>query len=166
MADDKELQAKENYELVISALEARNWKFSRDDEKYSVSYGVNGDDISMSFRIDILRNSRAIRVLSWLPTKMKNKLVEGAIATLLINYKLADGSFDLNVEDGEIVFRQVAMYNQSVLSEEVINYLVDCSSYTVDEYNDKLDALAKGDMTIEEFIDYINGERVTSKTSD
>ena len=163
MADNKEIQAKENYDLVISALEARNWKFKRDDEKYSVSYGVTGDDdITMSFRIDILRNARAIRVLSWLPKKMEGKLVEGAIATLYLNYKIADGEFDLNVEDGEIIFRQTALYSDSVLSEDVIDYLVDCSSYTVEAYMRLLEDLADGVKSIEDFFNYF--EESLSKT--
>ena len=77
---------------------------------------------------------------------------DAAIAVAAANHGLIDGSFDLNLKNGEIRFRLTSCFIESVLSEPLFSYLMFVSAETVDRYNDRFMALNNGDMSLEEFL--------------
>ena len=66
------------------------------------------------------------------------------------------GTFDYDVSDGTVMFRVVNSFRNCPMSMEIIDYLVHITVGTVDEYNDKLVDLAKGRMTLDQFMSAIN----------
>lgn len=154
MANEKELKtAKEAYDTLCNTLDARKWKYEKDDEKLVINLGVNGDDIPMGFAIYCDADRQLIRLMSLLPFKMsKDKLIEGAIATSYINYTLADGSFDYSLADGSIIFRMTSSFRESLIGDELFKYMIDVACITVDKYNDQLFMIEKGKLSIEDFI--------------
>lgn len=78
--------------------------------------------------------------------------MEGAIATCVVNYGMADGSFDYDLSDGKIVFRMTVSFRESQLGEGLFQYMIDCSCAMADKYNDRLLALDKGLMSLSDFI--------------
>lgn len=155
MADtQKYASAKDAYNTLCKALDNIGWKYKRMDDELKIMFGVNGDDIAMNFLIIVDADRQLVRLLSLLPFKMdENKRVEGAIATCVVNYLLADGSFDYDIEEGNILFRLTSSFRESLLSEELFNYMVSVSCHTVDRYNDQFFAINNGDITITEFIE-------------
>jgi hypothetical protein len=151
---DKKMQAQKVYGTVCAALDARNWKYKKDEPKLLVYFGVKGDDLPMDMVIAVDEDRQLIKVSSPLPFKMsEDKRVEGAVATIAASYGMADGSFDYDLGDGEIVFRMVAAYHNSVVGEGLIQYMISCSLAMVDKYNDQFLALDKGYMELAKFIE-------------
>lgn len=150
---DKMANAQQVYETLCKALDRRNWKYGKDEEKLLVHFGVNGDDIPMNFIIVVDADRQLVRLMSHLPFKMsQEKRMEGAIAACAASYGMADGSFDYDLSDGEIVFRMTASYRESQLGEGLFQYLISCTCAMVDKYNDQFLALDKGFMSIADFI--------------
>ncbi len=154
MANEKEFAlAKSVYENVCKSLDLRNWKYNGNEEDLQIRINFNGDDIPMNFIIQVDADRQLISLLSFLPFDIaKEKRVEAALATCFINYMLADGSFDLSLGDGTILYRMTTSYRGSLVSKDVFSNMVDVACCIVDEYNDKLAALNKGEIEIADFI--------------
>lgn len=151
--ENKVTLAKQVYKTLCDAIEKREWNFGKDEEKLVVHFGVNGDDIPMQFILVVDAERQLIRVMSPLPFKMSEaKRMEGAIATCVASYGMADGSFDYDLSDGTIVFRMTASFRESLIGEGLFQYLISCSCAMVDEYNDKFLAIDKGLLSISDFI--------------
>lgn len=152
--ENKIVAAKQVFDTLCQSLANREWKFDKDEEKLVVYFGVNGEDLPMRFIIIVDAERQLIRVMSPLPFKMsEGKRMEGAIATCVASYGMADGNFDYDLSDGSIVFRMTASFRDSVIGEGLLQYMVSCTCAMVDEYNDKFLAIDKGFMSITEFIE-------------
>lgn len=153
MADEKQLRSARNvYDSLCEMLDGMNWRYNKFPEDLVVRFDVTGDDLPMQFIMAIDAERQLVRLLSPVPAKFgEDKRVEGAIATNQVNYGLADGSFDYNYEKGEIHFRMTSSFRDSLISKQMLSYMVQCACYTVDKYNDKFFMLAHGQIEIEEF---------------
>ncbi len=158
MADEKKIEiAKKVYDTLCNAIDNRSWKYSKDDEKLIVHFGVSGDDIAMNFIIVVDIERQLIRLLSPMPYKMsEEKRMEGAIATCVASYKMIDGSFDYDLSDGSIIFRMTASFRESLIGEELFQYMISCSCAMVDMFNEKFLAIDKGMLSISDFIAKMN----------
>jgi len=154
MDEKKMADALKVYQTLCEAIERREWKYEKEEEKLLVHFGVNGDDIPMQFILVVDAERQLIRVMSPLPFKIsEEKRMEGAIATCAATYGMVDGNFDYDLSDGSIVFRMTASFRDSVIGDGLFQYLISCSCAMVDEYNEKFLALDKGLMNVTDFID-------------
>lgn len=158
MADEKNVKkAKEVYDALCRMLDDRDWKYEPHDDKLLIRSGVKGDDLPVEFIMLVNPRNEVVQFLSSLPFKMpEDKRVEGALAVCAANYGLVDGSFDYDLSDGEIRYRLTCNYRDNMLSADQFEYMIMVSASTVDRYNDKFFLLAKGKMTIEEFMEQEN----------
>ena len=153
MVNNKKERAQQVYQTICTALDRREWKYGKDEPKFLVHFGVNGDDIPMNFILFVDADRQLVRLLSPLPFKMsEGKRMEGAIAACAASYGMADGSFDYDLSDGEVVFRMTATYRESQLGEGLIHYLISCACAMVDQYNEQFLALDKGVLSIADFL--------------
>ena len=154
MTDAKKLaDALTAYKTLLQALDAIDWKYEKNEEKLRVDFSVKGDDLPMEFTMIVDADRQLVRLVSFLPFHFPaDKRAEGAIATSQINYKLADGSFDYDIKDGEVSFRMTSSFRSSLISESLLRYMVQCAIYTVDEYNDKLFMISKGMLSLQDFL--------------
>ena len=67
----------------------------------------------------------------------EDKRMDAAVAVAIANYGMINGSFDLDMSDGEIRFRVTQSYADMELSQECISYLIGIVFFTTDKYNDK-----------------------------
>lgn len=153
MTDDKKLKkALSIYNGMCDVLTASGLRYEKHEEDLVITFNAVGNDIPMRFILNVDADRELIRVLSPIPATFEgDKRLEGAIATSQINFYLADGSFDFDYENGKVYFRMTSSYIDSLISKEVILYMVACAGQVVDEYNDKLLMLSKGLLPIEEF---------------
>ena len=80
---------------------------------------------------------------------------EGAVAVCAANDGICDGSFDYNIRTGQITFRLTTSFcGETVLGEELFEYMIFVASATVDKYNDKFYLLAQGGMSLSQFIEF------------
>ena len=144
---------KKVYDDLCASLDKREWHYPKHDEDLVVTCGVAGEDIPMQFVLIVDAERQILRVLSRLPfTVPEDKRMELAIATCAASFGLADGSFDYNIANGTIDFRLTASFRESKIGDGLFEYLIGCSSFTVDRYNDKFFALCKGLISINDFI--------------
>ena len=154
MAD---MQAKRAYATVIAMMDNDNLKYKRDDENLRIELGFNTDDLDVNVKFVIDEERELVRIFSFLPFKFpEDKRVEGAVATCVANHGMVNGSFDYDFSDGEILFKLVNSYTGDCFSEEAASYMLSVVVSTVDKYNDRFFALAKGMMSLSDFVDKEN----------
>jgi len=154
MATDKEMRkAREVFDSICKMFDDRDWTYQKEEDDLSITFGVSGEDIPMNFIINCDAQRQLIRLISYLPFKMSDKkLIEGAVATSVANYIIADGNFDYDMHDGSIFFRMTSSFKESLIGKELLEYMVDCACFTIDEFNDQFAAINDGTMSFEEFV--------------
>lgn len=142
------------YKTLCAVLDKHDWKYDAHPDDLVITFRYVGDDLPMDFVMGIDTERQLIRMLSRLPVKFgKDLRVDGAIATAVINYRLADGSFDYDYSEGTVTFRLTATFLDSLISEDLLLYMVGCACATVDNYNDKLFMVSKGMLPAEKAAD-------------
>lgn len=153
MDEESKTLAAKIFNNLCSTLDKREWKYSTFPEDMVISFKVGGEDIPMDFVIHIDADRQLLRITSPLPFKVaEDKRMDLAIAACVASFGLADGSFDFDMAEGLIAFRLTATFRDSKIGDELFDYIIGCSCATVDKYNDRLFALSKGMLSIEEFI--------------
>ena len=154
MAEQDMKKAVEVYGTLCSMLDNINWKYDKIEEKLMIKSGVKGDDLPIDFIVVVKPRNQVVQFISSMPFNMpEDKRVEGALAVCTANYGLVDGSFDYDLSDGQILFRLTSSYRDSLLSEALFEYMVMVSASTIDKYNDLFFMLAKGMITLEQFME-------------
>ncbi len=138
---------------LVKAMDELQMKYSEDGEN-TFKFSFGGDDLSMFFRITIDADRQLIVLISPQQYEIpRDKIVDAAMAISQINYTLNDGSFDFDITDGSIAFRMTSSFRESLISTELLQYMIAISVNTVDEYNDKLEAIGSGKLDAREFIE-------------
>lgn len=157
--DDEKLmkQAKSVYDTICKSLDARGWKYTEHADDLVITCGARGEDLPVDIILRVNPRAQVVSLFSPMPYKIaEDKRVEAALAVCIANYGLINGSFDYDLSDGEIRFRLVSSYRESILSEALFNYMIVVSAGTVDDYNDKFLMVSKGIMSVEDFIKWEN----------
>ena len=154
MTDDKMIKrATDVYDSLCEMLETNNWKFERIPSANIVTFKTVGEDLPMDFIIKVDAEKQLVRLLSPISFEFpEDKRMEGAVVTSFANYNLADGSFDYDVKTGKTVFRMTTSFIDSLISSELLHFMVGCACYTLDEYNDKFFMVSKGMLSLDDFI--------------
>lgn len=151
--EKKAIQAKAAFAAMCQMLDAEDWRYQKDEEKLIISCGARGEDIPMDITIKVDEGRQVILLLSRLPfAAQENKRLDFAVAISAINHSIVDGSFDYDIKTGNVYFRMTNSYMDSSLSPKACGYLLYCACKTIDQYNDKLLMLAKGMISLEQFI--------------
>lgn len=153
---DKYLEnlAKESYQSLLKSLDEIKWHYTTLGSKMAVRYTVNSKDLPIEFYLKVDAETQLIIAISRLPLRViENKRAEIALAVNHVNFKLADGNFDFDVEKGLIYYKMSISYRDSLIGDKLVEYLLNVSAGTVDRFNDKFDAIAKGELSIDEFLE-------------
>ncbi|MBQ2712305.1 MAG: YbjN domain-containing protein [Clostridia bacterium] len=146
---------KKVYDSFIATLKARNWNYDEgtdDRGNRKITLGVRGDDLPMRFVIRFDESRKLVVFHSFMNFEFgPEKRVEGALACCMINYNIVNGAFDYDISDGSVLFRMVCPVHDTVPGQETFDYMINCSCSTIDQYNDKLLAISKGYMSLDEF---------------
>lgn len=154
MAELKNLeQAKAAFATLCRALDKHEWHYKKDEDKLFVECGVQGDDLPMKITVKVDADRMLVLLISHMPFVIQeDKRLDVAIAVSAINNALVDGCFDYDVASGRMFFRMTNSFIESKIGEEVFAYMLFCSCKTIDEYNDKFLMLAKGLISMEQFL--------------
>ena len=163
MADERELtKAREVYEDLKALLDDMECHYEEDDTHadagdFIIRFNVTGDDLPMSFIFLVDANRQLIRVMSPMPFNVPEDMrLMMAVAICVASRGLPDGSFDYDIMTGNIIFRQTVSFRKSDIGEVLFLYLLKWATNTVERYNDRLFAVAKGLMSLEDFIEAEN----------
>ena len=157
MADQNDLkQAQAVYKALCDMLDGQKWHYNRDDDKLTIDCSAQGEDIPMNIIIEVDAERYLVTLLSPMPFAVpENRRKELAVAVSQANNGMIDGSFDYNFTNGRIMFRMTASYRNSLISKELLFYMLKCSCSTVDNYNDKFLMVAKNNMSIAEILEFV-----------
>lgn len=157
MSTERETKLAQNvYQTICEMLDKKGVKYTKHEDDLVVSCTVRGEDIPMDIVIFVHEKQQIVRLLSPMPFDIpEDKRIDMAIAVNIANYGIIDGSFDYDLSDGDLRFRMTTSYRESILGKELFEYMFMVSALTTDEYNDKFMMLAKGLISIEQFIDLI-----------
>lgn len=147
---------KKNAAVLRTMLDHRKLKYTVEEEteqRAHIRIHFTGEDIPMTLHLILRADRQLASVYSVMPFQITEEhRSDAAIAVAAANHGLIDGSFDLNLKNGEIRFRLTSCFIESVLSEPLFSYLMFVSAETVDRYNDRFMALNTGDMSLDEFL--------------
>jgi len=145
--------AQQVYQTVKDHLDANKFKYQTHDEELVITLTATGEDLPMPVIIAVDEQREVLRILSPIPAKApEDKRIEAAVAVAAANYGIVNGSFDYDLDDGEIRFRMAQSFHQTTLNDEQIHYLIATAFSTTDRYNDKFFALCKGMTSLEDFL--------------
>lgn len=154
MVTDKELaSAKDVFERICNILDARNWHYVKDEKARAIRFVVTGEDLPMDIVAFVDAERQLVRILSPLDCSFpEDRRLDGAIAICRVNYVLRDGNFDYDYTNGTVMFKCTTSFLDSSISVDVLEYMVNLTTETVDWFNDRIVLLAKGKMTLDEFL--------------
>ena len=157
MADEKQLkQARAAFQALCEMLDEKDWHYKKDDEHLQIVSGARGDDLPIDIRIAVDADRQLVMLFSQIPViAPESRRAEMAVAVSRANCGMIDGSFDYDYQSGEIIFRMTSSFRDSLVGKEVFEYMLFCSCFTVDKYNDKFLMVAKSDMSNEEIVNFI-----------
>lgn len=146
----------QNTDILIAMLEHKKLKYAvdeRSEKRTHIRIHFTGEDLPMTLHIILRADKQICSVFSLMPFLICEEMrKDAAIAVTAANHGLIDGSFDLNLDTGEIRFRLTSCYIGTVLTEDLFAYLMFVSARTVDHYNDRFEALNNGTMSLDEFL--------------
>lgn len=148
--------AENAFKAFCDMLDDRQWNYDKDDEKLVIESGATGDDLAIEFRVTFSEEKQLVTILSRLPfTVPEDKKVLVAVALAATNYPLVNGNFDFGLNTGSIIFRATTSFRDSLIGKDAYEYLLGIVLKTVDEYNDKLLALIKNTITLEDYLNLV-----------
>lgn len=157
--NDQLKQAQTIFGIICKYLDAHDWKYEKDEDEFAVRLTTKGDDLIIPISISINKELMIVSIISPIPFEVpEDKRVGMTLAVTAANYTLADGSFDYNVSEGLIAYRLTTSYRDSIIGTNLIEYLLMCTCYSVDEYNDKFEKVIKDDLNAGEMLELIYGK--------
>lgn len=159
MSGEKDLkQAQAVFKALCDQLDSRGWHYKKDQENLMIECGVQGEDLPMELRVRVDKERKIVSLLSQIPFVVpENRRSALAVAVSAANFMMIDGSFDYNYLTGKIIFRMTSSFLDSLIGKELFGYMISCSCYTIDVFNDKFLLVAKQDMSDSEILKYIRG---------
>lgn len=152
--DEKKMMGQKVYDTICKMFDEKGYHYERHDDDLVITCQVRGDDLPMDILFAVRYDRQIVQLLSPMPfTVPEDKRMDIAIASTVVNERLIDGSFDFNLANGKISFRQTASYIESILGEKLFEYMLMVSAATIDEYNDKFFMIAKGQVSLEQFLE-------------
>lgn len=158
MADEMQMKRAQGvFRTLCNIFEDRGWKYDKDEEKLKIDSGMKGEDLPIDFSLYVDADRQILSLISHLPfVTPEDKRIDVAIAVSAVNYKLLDGCFDYDVRSGHMLFRMTNSFMESTIGEDLLLYLVFCACKVIDDFNDKFLLLAKGTITMDQFLKSMN----------
>ncbi len=145
--------ARKSFETICRVLDEHEWKYTKHPEDMVVVCSARGDDIPMEVVTNVDEGRMNVKARSILPFEVpEDKRIDFALAISTINTTVVNGCFEYDISAGRVLFRISNSLVEGVISDDAVLYIYMAAFHIIDEYNDKLLMLAKGVITIEQFI--------------
>ncbi len=150
----KERDAKTLFGTMCRTLDNMNWTYKTEtsDGFYIIRTSAVGEDLSMGLVIRIDINRALMYLKSPMPFSVpENKRAELGAATVIANMAMLNGCFEYDYSDGYCAFKLIIPFEECTISEKVCKYMIYVSCDMVDKFNDKMKALAEGNISLSEY---------------
>lgn len=147
-------QAKNVFNTICEMLDDLGFKYDKQEEDLVIHSGAKGDDLVMPFMMRVAYDRKLVAFMSVIPIEVDDSVKENvAIALSMINCNLIDGCFVYF--DGKISYKCDATYNGMMVGKKFFEKFMLTSLTIIDEYNDKLEKIAKEHMSVDDIVKYL-----------
>ena len=154
MDEIKIKHANSMYQKLCESMDLLDWKYTKNEDDLVIECSARGDDLPIDLIIKLNVELQILSLFSHLPfTVPEDKRLDFAVVTSIVNNTMVDGAFDYDISDGNIFFRMTNSFLGAELGFETLRYLIFCACTTIDKYNDKFLMIAKGMLSLEQFME-------------
>ena len=143
--------AKNVFNDLCEVIGENGTKYTANKKNLAVTCLMRGEHTLVA--LDIAVNANDMTVLAISPllfTVSKERRDVFAVAVSSLNAYLPDGHFDFDYQTGELNFRMILSFANSLIDKQALRYLASTMLKTVDGNNDKLQSVANGNSSVEE----------------
>jgi len=143
--------AKTVFKNLCEVIGENGTKYTANKKSLSVTCLMRGEHTLVA--LDVAANATDTILLALSPllfTVPKERRDVFAVAVSFLNAYLPDGHFDFDYQTGEVNFRMILSFANSIIDKQALRYLASTMLKTVDGNNDKLQSVANGDTSVEE----------------
>lgn len=151
-------EAKILFGTLCQTLDQMQWKYNKEEHEnyFAVFTSAVGRNLTMKLAIRIDVDRQVMYLKSPMPFSVSEELRDTmAKAIVMANWTMLNGSFEMDMSDGFVAFKMIVPYMSSMIGTEVCRYMILLSCEMVDKFNDKFDAICKGNMTLTELKNFI-----------
>lgn len=158
MATERQTElARKNFENLCMMLDAEAIKYVKSEERFTVQTGIRSKKtdilVSITLNADFSILSVACPVNVTVP---ENYAGQFAVAVSRINFAIIEGGYDYDPKSGAVLYRISTCYEESVLSEEALRYLLFTALRISDEFHGVLQTVVERAMTPDQIVNFIN----------
>lgn len=159
MEDENRLIAEETFDTLCGTLDEMNWNCDIDREKLQIATRIKSDGLPFNLRMvmDVEREFMLLYATFDFNIPV-DKIAECALCLCMINDNLVDGTFDLNVTSGRLRFRMSLSFRDGLVSAESCGGFLALAVHIINEYSEKLQMAAAGQLSAAEMLRYTNDE--------
>ena len=143
--------AKTVFKNLCEVIGENGTKYTANKKSLSLTCLMRGEHTLVALDTTVNANDMTVLVLSpLLFTVSKERRDVFAVAVSCVNAYLPDGHFDFDYQTGEVNFRMILSFANSLIDKQALRYLASTMLKTVDGNNDKLQSVANGNSSVEE----------------
>lgn len=157
----KESAAKALFSTLCATLDDMQWKYTKeqgdkdDGEDYVIRTNVKGDDFTMVFFLVVDVGRQLLYVKSPLPFKAPQERRElVAQAVVAANYRMLNGSFEMDLTDGYVAFKVVVPFAESIISQVTCKYVVLMACKMTDVFGGAIKNVSDGEWDLQRFMQF------------
>ncbi len=153
----RETEAKAMFATLCRTLDNMGWHYNKSYENgmHIIKTSAVGDDLDMGLIIRVEESRSLMYLKSPMPVdKSEDNRMDMAVATVIANMAMLNGCFEYDITDGYCAFKLVVPFEGCTISEQVCRYLINVSCDMVDRFNDKMQAVSNGTLSVAEFYEY------------
>jgi len=148
-------------EIIEAHLTQDDWNYTKSKDKDMIICGVNGKNATFRLYFYVNEETEYLLITTAIDTRIpEHKRILVAEYIIRANYNLNLGSFELNMETGEIQYKTSISVKNGELSVQMVEHMIDAGVFTSDQYYTGLMAIIFADKTPLDAINEIEGKKV------
>lgn len=124
------------FQAVIDYLDSKDFNYSSYPEEQRVTLRMSGKNANFRFCARITHDGDYLQVTAYYPFFVRDVKLRLSVAELLTraNYNMPLGKFEMDMKDGEVLFRLTHLIEGNTLPSEVVERHFMTAFYTLDRY--------------------------------
>ncbi len=150
---DKKQAAQNVYKQLRNYLDEQDIKYDRNDEEMNIWFAMRGDDMRVPLDIRIDEKYQMVKVLSPLEFKIPQEFREDMARVInQLNFMIINGCIDYDFETGSVAYRINATFEDSIIGNGTLHYLIGTAINTVEAFNVKFFLIVNGKMSAQAYL--------------
>ncbi len=158
MAKSNQELAERALKMLCKAMDNNGYRYDYNRGIYQLQSGFNGTNMKIQITVNIDEKRNLATLTSTMPYSVESAdkgVMARAVA--MVSDSCISGCLDYYEESGRIDFRMTMGYGTDEVNADFFDYMVGASLGTIDDYNDKLQKVAIGAMSLDDLKKLIEG---------